>query len=288
MRISLWMVSALVGIGCTRVPATPPEWKLAWAEEFSQTGPPDPLVWSYEVGAVRNNEAQYYTDHRTENARVENGCLVIESRKEDMSGKRYTSASIHTLHKKSFLYGRIEVRAKIPTGRGSWPAIWAMGTDYPEVNWPACGEIDIMENVGFEPDIIHAAIHTVGTERRSSPLKNGGQVEVPRPYEGFHVYAVDWQPEKIDFLVDGKTYFTYRKNPADPDAWHFDKPCYLILNTAIGGSWGGEKGIDDGIFPLTFLIDYVRYYQRTSPLAPGKTVPQAEERPPHRPKIEDP
>lgn len=288
MRKSFWLVLALLGIACARVPAAPPEWKLAWAEEFSYTGPPDPSVWSYEIGAIRNNEAQYYTDRRPENARVENGCLVIESRKEDMSGRRYTSASIHTLHKKSFLYGRIEVRAKIPTGRGSWPAIWAMGTDYPEVNWPACGEIDIMENVGFEPDTIHAAIHTVSTEKKYSLLKNGGRVDIPRPYADFHVYAVDWRPEKIDFLVDGRIYFTYRKDPADPDAWHFDKPCYVILNTAIGGSWGGQKGIDDSIFPLTFLIDYVRYYQGTPASEPGRTIPQAEEGPPCPPEIKTP
>jgi beta-glucanase (GH16 family) len=235
--------------------------RLVWSEEFETNGPPDPRVWSYEVGVIRNQEAQYYTEARTENARVENGRLVIEARKEDYAGQRYTSASLNTLGKQAFERGRIEVRAKIPTGTGSWPAIWMMGTDITTVGWPECGEIDIMENVGYEPDTIYATVHTPGSVNDPGKVVKGGHIAVPSPYGDFHVYAVEWREDRLEFSCDGTTYFTYRKDGRYPSYWRFDQPFYLLLNLAIGGNWGGAHGIDDTIFPLRYEIDYVRYYQ---------------------------
>lgn len=234
--------------------------RLVWSDEFDVSGFPDTTKWSYEEGFVRNKEAQFYTKSRPENARVEDGCLVIESRMEPWGKANYTSASVHTYGKASWTYGRIEVRAQLPTGRGMWPAIWLLGVNLSEVRWPACGEIDIMENVGYDPDVIHANIHTKAYNHVKKTNKGAG-VTVSKPYETFHVYAIDWSPERIEFFVDSTSYFTFANEGTGRDTWPFDKPQYLILNSAIGGSWGGEKGIDDSIFPQQYYIDYVRVYQ---------------------------
>jgi beta-glucanase (GH16 family) len=240
--------------------AEPVKLKLVWAEEFAVDGLPDPATWGYEIGFIRNQEAQYYTA-RPENVRVEGGILVIESRKEDYAGASYTSASVNTLGKREFLYGRVEVRAKIPTGYGSWPAIWMMGTDITTKGWPECGEVDIMENVGYEPDTIYATVHTPGSVNDPGRVAKGGHATVPAPYADFHVYAVEWHPDRLDFFVDDTQYFSYRKDDRYPAYWRFNKPFHILLNTAIGGTWGGAHGIDDAIFPLKYFIDYVRYYQ---------------------------
>jgi beta-glucanase (GH16 family) len=239
------------------------EWKLVWSDEFEQPGMPDTEKWSYEVGRIRNQEKQYYTKAREENARVEDGCLVIESRKERYEGADYTSASLHTANTASWTYGRIEVRAKIPTGRGMWPAIWMLGMNIKDVGWPACGEIDIMENVGYDPHVIHANIHTKKYNHKLGTAK-GAKIKFQNPFDDFHIYAVEWTEEKIDFYFDDKKYFTYENEHKGNASWPFDKPHYLILNAAIGGSWGGKEGIDDSIFPQQYLIDYVRVYKPTS------------------------
>lgn len=245
--------------GATR--SDDPKWKLVWSDEFDASGLPDPKKWSYEVGRVRNRESQLYTEARKENARVEDGSLVIEARREKREGAEYTSASLHTKGKGEWKYGRIEVRAKLPTGRGLWPAIWMLGTSFKEVGWPRCGEIDIMENVGFDPDTIHANIHTQAYNHVKKTGK-GSKTTVARPHEEFHVYAVDWQEDRLDFYVDGKRYFTYENDKKGAASWPFDRPHYLILNTAVGGSWGGQKGIDDTVFPQRYVVDYVRIYER--------------------------
>ncbi len=243
-------------------PETPGDYTLVWSEEFAVDGLPDPATWSYETGLIRNQEAQYYTAGRPENARVENGCLVIEARKEDYADAHYTSASVNTLGKREFFRGKLEVRAKIPTGRGSWPAIWMMGTNITTVGWPECGEIDVMENVGYEPDTIYATVHTPGSVNDPGKVERGGHIDIPFPFDDFHVYAVEWQDDVLDFYCDGTKYFTYQKNASYSSYWRFDRPFYLLLNLAIGGTWGGAQGIDDTIFPLTYSIDYVRYYER--------------------------
>lgn len=238
------------------------EWQLVWEDNFDKDGLPDPNIWGYEVGYVRNKEAQFYTKGRAENARVENGCLVIEARKDNWEGHEITSASIHTYGKKSMLYGRIEVKAKLPTGKGTWPAIWMLGNNFQQgTSWPDCGEIDIMENVGYDPDHIFANVHTkkynhsIGTGRGSS-------IVMEKPYEDFYVYTLEWDKNELRFYVDDQLYFTCKNDGTGVDAWPFDQPQYLILNLAIGGAWGGQKGIAEDLLPQKYYIDYVRVYKQ--------------------------
>ena len=253
-------------------------WKLVWSDEFNKPGLPDPTKWTYETGFIRNREAQFYTS-RPRNARVENGMLVIEARKERFKNPEYnpaapgndwkhsrefadyTSASLITKKRASWAYGRIEVRAKLPSGRGVWPAIWMLGTNEDSVGWPACGEIDLMEMVGFRPDMVYGHIHT--TESITTKKVNDGTgIKIPGASDDFHVYAIEWDADHIDFFVDNQKYYTYLNPKTGEAAWPFDKGQYLILNLAIGGAWGGQKGIDDTIFPQRFYIDYVRVYQK--------------------------
>ena len=242
--------------------AQPVEWELVWEDNFDVDGLPDENIWDYEEGYIRNNEAQYYTKKRLENARVENGNLVIEARKDNWQGKDITSASLHTYGHKHMTYGRIEVRAKLPTGTGTWPAIWTLGTSIRNgTKWPDCGEIDIMENVGFDPDVIHANIHTKSYNHVLGTNK-GDKITVKKPYEDFHVYAVEWFEDRMDFYVDDTKYFSFSNENSGKATWPFDDPHYLIINLAIGGGWGGQQGIDDTIFPKKYYIDYVKVYKQ--------------------------
>jgi beta-glucanase (GH16 family) len=239
-------------------------WELVWSDEFDYTGLPDPAKWGYEIGYIRNNEAQYYTEKRLENARVENGMLIIEARKDGDAvpgaTNGYTSASLHTHDTATWTYGRIEVRAKLPHGVGTWPAIWMLGANIDEVGWPTCGEIDIMEHVGFETGKIYATVHTKAYNHTTNSGK-GSSVYIPTPHEDFHVYAVEWAADHMDFFVDDRLYFTFKNEGTGNDVWPFDKPYYLILNLAIGGAWGGQYGIDDKIFPQPYYVDYVRVFK---------------------------
>lgn len=241
---------------------TSSKWKLVWEDDFNKPGLPDNTIWGYETGYIRNNESQFYTQNRRENARVENGCLVIEARNDNWEGHAVTSASLNTYGKKSILYGKIEVKAKLPTGNGTWPAIWMLGNSINQgTNWPDCGEIDIMENVGFDPDLIHANIHTKAYNHVKGTNK-GNKITVAAPFADFHVYSLEWFAERMDFFVDGKLYFTFKNEHTGNDTWPFDKPHYLLINLAIGGSWGGQKGIDNTLFPHQYLIDYVKVYRQ--------------------------
>ena len=246
---------------------------LVWADEFEYTGAPDPKRWTNEVGFIRNRESQFYTVGRLENARVENGRLILEARKEQFSippntrgshtgtNAEYTSASLTTKGLGEWKHVRIEVRAKVPRGRGVWPAIWMLGVDRSKIGWPRCGEIDVMEYVGFDTNTIHANVHT-GKYNHTRGTGKGSSVRVEAPFNDFHVYAVDWHASGMDFYVDDKKYFSYAKEPnAGADVWPFDQPFYLILNLAIGGAWGGQKGIADSMFPHRYEIDYVRVYE---------------------------
>ena len=234
--------------------------QLIWSDEFDYRGLPDPTKWSYEVGKIRNNEMQYFTKARLENGRVEDGVLIIETRKEEYLGAQYTSASLTTKDKAEWIYGRIEIRAKLPTGTGMWPAIWMFGININEVGWPACGEIDIMENVGFTPDIIFANIHTKAYNHIKRNHK-GGNILIPRPYDDFHIYAIEWFKDRIDFYADNINYFTYKNEDTGWETWPFNKKFYLIINSAFGGTWGGQYGVDQSILPQKFYIDYVRVYK---------------------------
>lgn len=236
--------------------------KLVWAEEFNYKGLPDSTKWSYNVDGHGwgNNELQYYTDRRLKNARVEGGKLIIEARKEAYKGSKYTSARLLTIGKAEWTYGRIEVRAKLPKGRGMWPAIWMMPTDTTHGDWPASGEIDIMEFVGYEPDTVYGTVHTkaynhvIGTQKTKGVWRNDLST-------AFHVYAVEWTPEEIRFFVDDENYSTFNNEHKTSAEWPFDHPFHLILNIAVGGNWGGARGVDDSIFPQRMEVDYVRVYQ---------------------------
>lgn len=252
------------------------ELKLVWSDEFDYTGRPDPAKWGYEKGYIRNNEKQYYTD-RPENVRVENGNLIIEARREALRNEafksaedrnwrfrrefsEYTSASLTTRDKAEWMYGRIEIRAKVPKGRGAWSALWMLGADWGQVGWPKTGEIDIMENVGFDRDTIHGTVHT-DAYNHVRGTQRGKEIVVSDPTENFHVYAVEWTPERIDFLVDGKVYNTFSNEYKSDAEWPFDQKFHLKINNAIGGDWGGKQGIDDASFPQFMTVDWVRVYQ---------------------------
>lgn len=241
------------------------DWKLVWSDEFNQSGLPDTAKWSYEQGYIRNNEKQYYTKARKENARVEDGHLIIEARADSalIKGEKrpITSAALETKGIADWTYGRIEVKAKLPKGRGTWPAIWMLGSNIDSVGWPDCGEIDIMEHVGFDPGVIHSTIHT-----KAYNWMNGKQptadTTISDAMDTFHVYAINWTPEKIDFYIDSSKLLTFKNEHKTTAEWPFDTPHYLILNLAIGGAWGGQKGIDSTIFPASMKVDYVRVYKK--------------------------
>jgi beta-glucanase (GH16 family) len=239
----------------------PVQWELVWEDNFEVAGLPDSKIWRYEEGYIRNNEAQYYTKERLENARVENGNLVIEARMDNWNGHKITAASVNTYGNKSILYGRVEVKAKLPTGVGTWPAIWMLGDVFNEgTGWPACGEIDIMENVGYDPDVIHANIHTKAYNHVKGTNK-GNKITAEKPYENFNIYAVEWFEDHMDFYLNDKLYFSFKNEGTGNDVWPFDKPHYLLINLAIGGGWGGRNGIDETIFPQKYYIDYVKVYK---------------------------
>ena len=236
--------------------------KLVWSDEFNKDGAPDSTKWAYNIGTGSNgwgnNEAQFYTNELT-NARIENGKLIIEARKENKGGKSYTSARLITLGKTTWTYGRIEVRAKIPKGFGTWPAIWMLGENINSVGWPACGEIDIMEHVGKDQDVMFWSIHTkrlnwtLGTQQTFSKRVNGISND-------FRVFKLDWTKELLQFYIDDVLYFTVNNDGRGVDFYPFTEPQYLLLNLAIGGNFGGST-IDDSIFPVRMEVDYVRVYQ---------------------------
>lgn len=240
--------------------------RLVWKDEFEYTGLPDPAKWGYDEGngcpnlcGWGNAELQFYTARRAENARVEHGKLVIEARREPWQSNAYTSARLVTKGKGDWKYGRIEICAKLPTGRGTWPAIWMLPTEWAYGGWPASGEIDIMEHVGYEPDSIVATAHTQaynhvkGTQRRSDIYNS--TIET-----AFHVYAIEWRPERIDFFMDGTKYHSFANEQKTFAEWPYDRTFHLLLNIAVGGHWGGHKGVDETIWPQRMEVDYVRVY----------------------------
>ena len=240
---------------------------LVWADEFDYHGLPDNSRWDYDTGGSGwgNQELQYYTANRNENARVENGNLVIEARRENWQGMNYSSARLITKSKAGpiatgWQYGKIEVRAKIPSGRGTWPAIWMLGATTP-FKWPDDGEIDIMEHVGFNQGTVHSSIHckkyyhSIGTQKTAT-------IPVPDCSDVFHVYGTEWDKDSVRVSVDGNVYFRFANEYSSYEAWPFDNKMYLLLNIAVGGSWGGQQGVDDAIFPKKMEVDYVRVYQK--------------------------
>lgn len=192
---------------------------------------------------------------------MENGVLIIEARKEKRGDKNYTSARLVSKGKGDWLFGRMEVRAKLPSGKGTWPAIWMLPTERKYGGWPASGEIDIMEHVGYDPGVIHGTVHTEKyNHTKGTQLE--GKITIEDCQEQFHTYAIDWRSDYIDFFVDDVHYHRVNRRTEDNfEGWPFDQSFHLILNIAVGGNWGGKEGIDDGIWPQQMQIDYVRVYQ---------------------------
>jgi beta-glucanase (GH16 family) len=257
-RFLLLFISSIISIQLSAQDT----WVEVWSDEFDYTGLPDPNKWGYDVGGSGwgNQESQYYTEDRLENASVENGMLTITAQKESFEGSDYTSARLVTKGKGDWLYGKMEVRAKIPTGIGMWPAIWMLPTDNAYGYWPSSGEIDIMENVGFEPDIIHWNIHTESYNHTQGTNK-GDKATFTEPYNQFYTYSVEWHADRIDYFVDDVKYFTFNNENNSYKEWPFDQRFHLILNIAVGGTWGGLQGINDSNLPQTMEVDYVRVYQ---------------------------
>lgn len=243
------------------------EWELTWSDEF-EGEVVDTTKWTYDVGdwGWGNNELQYYTVADPNNARIEDGSLVIEARKDAETGD-WTSARLTTRGKETFLYGKIEFRAVVPREKGNWAAGWTLGDSYvDEKSWPYCGEIDILESVGYEVDnetgdgIAHVTVHTPAYYFKiNNQISN--TKDIVDIAEEYHTYSVVWSPTEVQGFVDGEHYYTYDKN-ADEREWPFGEPQNIILNLAMGGGWGGAQGMDTTISSQKFLIDYVRVYQK--------------------------
>lgn len=237
------------------------KWKLVWSDEFNYTGLPDSTKWTAEVGGHGwgNNELQYYTAGRTENARVAKGVLTIEARKEDWKAKKYTSARLVTKNKGDWQYGKVEVRAKLPKGLGTWPAIWMLAS-VPKLRWPDDGEIDIMEHVGYNQGMVYGTIHCKKYNHVIHTQKSDS-VYLKDLSEKFHVYSVEWNKEVLKIGVDGKIFFTFDNDGTGYEAWPFDNKMFLILNIAVGGNWGGSRGVAENIWPQKMEVDYVRVFE---------------------------
>lgn len=238
------------------------DWTLVWSDEFDKDGLPDDSKWSYDEGGSGwgNSELQYYTTSRLENASVSNGVLSITAIKESYQNNEYTSARLVTRGKGDWLYGKVEVKAKLPRGLGMWPAIWMLPTDWEYGDWPASGELDIMENVGYDSTWINSNIHTKAYNH-SIGTNKGNRLEIADPWDSWHVYKIEWYRDSVSYWVDNTHIFSFANEHTGFEAWPFDKRFHLILNIAVGGSWGGANGVDDSRFPQTMQVDYVRVYQ---------------------------
>lgn len=231
--------------------------RLLYDEEFNHPGLPDSTAWRYERGnsGWGNHELENYTVRDSANAIVRAGALHIIVRKNENG---YTSARLVSKH--AFLYGRIEIRAQLPAGRGLWPAIWMMPVKDFYGNWPKSGEIDIMEQVGYNPDSVFFTVHTEKYNHVIGTQKSKGSV-IHDPYGRYHVFAMERHADRIDFFMDDTLQYSFKNEHTGYAAWPFDKPFNLILNIAVGGDWGGKMGVDDSIFPTAMKIDYIRFYK---------------------------
>jgi beta-glucanase (GH16 family) len=262
------LTSCIIACSNSKKTTNGTEWKLSWSEEFNYNGVPDSTKWSYDTGGDGwgNNELQYYTRASIANAEVSNGSLKLRAIREPMNNREYTSARLVTRGKADFTYGRIEVRAKLPAGRGLWPAIWMLGSSVGKVSWPECGEIDIMEHVGFEKDSVMNTIHTKAYNHVMGTQK-GSKSFISDPYNSYHVYSIEWTPDRMDFFLDDAlTYHVVNEHKTTAE-WPFDSPFYLLLNIAVGGNLGGKHGVDSTIFPGTMEVDYVRVYTAAKSVA---------------------
>jgi len=274
MKPTLALLFAGLLLGCASAPAPRPStvaqdlgvpagYTLVWSDEFSADGLPDASKWVHDTGMNQqgwhNRELQYYSGPRAENAEVRDGSLVITARKEqrstaaDWGGQGYTSARLITAGKAEWTYGYFEIRAKLPCGKGTWPAIWMLNS---AMTWPAGGELDILEFLGREPGRVFSTVHTASGHGGQA---SGAATELREACSAFHTYQMHWTAERIRFGIDGKTHFEYANAGTGVAQWPFDAPQFLILNIAIGGDLGGE--VDDSNFPVHMEIDHVRVYQ---------------------------
>ncbi len=268
--ITLATVLACLLVACSHAasvpsptPITAPRgWKLVWHDEFEGSAI-EPSNWTFDRGAGGwgNGEAQFYTS-RPENARQEDGLLIIEARQEKHEDSYYTSARLKTQGRQSFQYGRVETRLKVPKGAGLWPAFWMLGKNFDGKNWPDCGEIDIMEYVGREPDLVIGTAHGPGYSGALGLSKWNRQTTSIA--DDFHTFAIEWQPDQIKWFYDGAEYFTLTRADVGDRKWVFDQPFFIILNLAVGGTLGGVIGPDTS-FPAQLQVDYVRVFEPANP-----------------------
>lgn len=274
MNLIIMLVVLSLSNGCTEktvVPVLPaPEvitdknWQFettpVWEDDFNSNGAPDPAKWVLETGGSGwgNNELQNYT--ASGNANKVGGNLEITAKKESSGGRNYSSARMITKGKAEWLYGRFEVRAKLPRGRGTWPAIWMLHANPTYGQWPASGEIDIMEHVGFDPNKVHFSVHTAAFNHSIGTQKSTNKI-IPTAIDEFHTYTLDWTPYAVRGYIDGSLYFEFTNANQGFAKWPFDIKFFMILNVAVGGNWGGAQGVDDTVFPATMSVDYVRVYK---------------------------
>jgi beta-glucanase (GH16 family) len=269
------VVAPSCGGGAVMEPPLPPPssgWTLVWSDEFDGVNgsTPNSSKWTYDLGGGGwgNQELETYTN-RAVNAQIQNGNLVITAQRETFTGsdgvtRDYTSARIKTQALFSQAYGRFEARIKIPRGQGIWPAFWMLGSDFPTAGWPRCGEIDVMENIGREPGIVHGSLHGPGSSATTSDLTSSFALPAGQNFaDDFHVYAVEWEPDTVRFYVDATNYATFTRTQwPQSGQWVFDHPFFLILNVAVGGVWPGSPDSTTQ-FPQQMLVDYVRVSQKT-------------------------
>lgn len=278
------MIRALLLFACMISPLAA-EWKMVWNDEFDGKGAPDPAKWTYEEGFVRNREDQYYVKDRRENARVENGQLIIEARKEKWKNPRftskedsdwtknreyaeYTSACLVTQDLAAWKYGKVEIRAKLPMGTGAWPAFWMMGQDIKKIGWPKCGEIDIMEHVSTSRGTVYGTAHWPNRNQAEKQHTSEGYTIRNDNLKEWHTYGIEWNEKEMKFFFDGKEYGKLDLSKADNSVEEgqgdgrnpFRKPHYLLINLAVGGAWGGPP--DSADFPQKLILDYVRVYEK--------------------------
>lgn len=264
LRIAAAALLALAGAAAAQPSDVPAGYRLVWADEFDADGLPDPAKWAHDTGRNKagwhNHELQYYADRRAENAVAKGGRLLITARKESMDqaadwgGQRYTSARLITRGKADWTYGFFEIRARLPCGLGTWPAIWMLGS---QGAWPDDGELDILEHLGREPARVFSTVHTAAG---SGGHAVGGAQPLADACSAFHRYQMHWTADDLRFGVDGFVHLRYPKLEGNPRAWPFNAPQFMILNLAIGGDLGGP--VDDRIFPAVMEVDYVRVYQK--------------------------
>lgn len=248
----------------TSLPVSDKGWSFdttpVWADEFDAPGKPDPTRWTYDVGGGGwgNNELQYYT--QGDNVDIADGICTITAKKEIREGAQYTSTRMVTRGLGDFTYGRFEARLQVPSGRGTWPAFWMLPTDRVYGDWPKSGEIDIMEHVGYDPNVFHFSTHCEAYYFKQGNQKTSS-LKVPTGTSEFHTYRTDWTPYSIKGFIDDQQIFEFDNQNGGYKVWPFDKRFHMLFNLAVGGDWGGASGIDASAFPQKMMIDYVRVYK---------------------------